>query len=127
MKSAVYIKPHQVEIRNLPQPSVEPGDLLLRVRACGVCGTDLRKIRHDLVKPPTVLGHEVAGEVEAMGENASGFSIGDRVAGVRGRDLRFATTAGPEERYPAIVGKRYVFGGGRYETQLELERTSVRV
>lgn len=55
------------------------------------------------------------------------FSIGDRVAGVHGRELRFTTTGGLEGRYPAIVGKRYRFRGGRYETMLELERTSVRV
>ena len=55
------------------------------------------------------------------------FAIGDRIAGVRGRELRFSTTAGLSGRFPAIIGKRYRFRNGRYDTVLELERTNVRV
>ena len=55
------------------------------------------------------------------------YAIGDRLAGVRGQGLSLATTIGPEARYPAIIGKRYRLTEQRYETELLLERTEVRV
>jgi len=70
----------------LPQPG--PGELGLKVRACGVCRTDLHVVEGDLDprKLPLVPGHEVVGTVEALGAGAAGFAVGDRVgiAWVRG-------------------------------------------
>jgi L-iditol 2-dehydrogenase len=62
-----------------PVPSPGPGELLLRLRACGLCGTDLFKIENGAAPPGTVLGHEVVGTVEASGEGLEGFQPGDRV------------------------------------------------
>jgi len=65
---------------NRPTPRLGPQDLLLRVRACGVCRTDLHLLDGDLpTSGPVVPGHEVVGVVEAMGGEARGWSIGQRV------------------------------------------------
>jgi propanol-preferring alcohol dehydrogenase len=65
----------------VPQPEPGPGELLLRVRACGVCRTDLHVADGDLpdAKLPLVLGHEIVGVVEAAGPGATRFAVGDRV------------------------------------------------
>jgi propanol-preferring alcohol dehydrogenase len=65
----------------LPLPQPAPDQVLLRVAACGVCRTDLHIVDGELTEPklPLVLGHEIVGRVEAIGEGAEGFAIGDRV------------------------------------------------
>jgi L-iditol 2-dehydrogenase len=69
-----------VALREIPTPQPGPGEVLLAVRAAGICGTDLH-IYHDEypTQPPVVLGHELAGEVAAVGEGVSAVSPGDRV------------------------------------------------
>jgi len=69
-----------VALRELPQPRPGPGQVLLAVRAAGICGTDLH-IYHDEfhTEPPVVLGHELAGEVVATGDGVTRISAGDRV------------------------------------------------
>ncbi len=67
----------RVETRPVPEPGA--GELLLRVRCCGLCGTDLFKIVNGTIAPGTVLGHELVGEVEAAGAGVDGFAAGDRV------------------------------------------------
>jgi propanol-preferring alcohol dehydrogenase len=64
-----------------PDPSPGPGQVLLRVRTCGVCRTDLHVVDGDLTAPklPLVPGHQIVGILEALGEGVSGFGIGDRV------------------------------------------------
>jgi L-iditol 2-dehydrogenase len=54
--------------------------MLVRVHTCGICGTDIKKIEHDLVPPPRVFGHEIAGTVARVGEGVVRFQRGDRVA-----------------------------------------------
>ena len=69
-----------VELRDIPAPEPGPGQVLIRVKAAGICGTDLH-IYHDEFKtvPPVVLGHEVAGEIAALGPGVSGLAEGMRV------------------------------------------------
>jgi L-iditol 2-dehydrogenase len=62
-----------------PRPVAGPGGLLLRVRGCGLCGSDIAKIVAPDTRGPAVLGHEVVGEVIEVGEGVSGFVVGDRV------------------------------------------------
>ncbi len=69
-----------VRIESRPRPAPGPGEMLLRLRAAGLCGTDLFKLRHASVAAGTVLGHEVVGAVAALGEGVAGFALGDRVA-----------------------------------------------
>ena len=65
----------------MPVPDVAPGEVLLRVRACGVCRTDLHVVDGDLPSPklPLVLGHEIVATVERAGAEVSGVRPGDRV------------------------------------------------
>jgi propanol-preferring alcohol dehydrogenase len=67
--------------RDLPEPRPDPGQVLVQVRACGVCRTDLHVVDGDLKDPalPLVLGHQIVGRVEALGEGVTRFSRGDRV------------------------------------------------
>src|SRR5262245_30646910 len=67
--------------QELQSPQPGDGELRVRVRACGVCRTDLHVVEGDLEprKLPLVPGHEVVGTVDALGPGARGFSIGDRV------------------------------------------------
>jgi L-iditol 2-dehydrogenase len=67
----------RLETRSLPPPGA--GELLLRLRGCGLCGTDLFKIEYGGAAPGTVLGHEVVGTVEAVGDGVEGFQPGDRL------------------------------------------------
>jgi len=64
---------------DLPRPSAGPGELLLRLRGCGLCGSDIAKLADAGARVPAVLGHEVVGDVVEVGEGAHGFADGDRV------------------------------------------------
>lgn len=68
-----------LELRDWPAPSAGPGELLLRVRGCGLCGSDIAKLAGGQATAPTVLGHEVVGEVLEAGAGVSRFAPGDRV------------------------------------------------
>ena len=80
MLAAVYRGIDDVRVEELSVPEIGPGEVMVRVRVCGVCGTDLKKIRHGLVPPPRVFGHEMAGEIVKVGEGVEGWAFGDRVA-----------------------------------------------
>jgi L-iditol 2-dehydrogenase len=64
----------------VPRPEPGPGELLVRVQACGVCGTDLLKLYTPTITKPVQLGHEVVGTVAAIGSGVHGWSIGQRLA-----------------------------------------------
>lgn len=79
MRAAVYRGPGQVRMETVPIPAIGPGELLLRVHTCGICGTDLKKIATGSHSAPRIFGHEIAGVVAATGEGVRGFRAGDRV------------------------------------------------
>ncbi|NKC11734.1 MAG: alcohol dehydrogenase catalytic domain-containing protein [Gammaproteobacteria bacterium] len=70
----------KVALETLPTPLPQAGQLLLKLRLVGLCGTDLFKLDTGADTPGLVLGHELVGEVAAMGEGVGGFDLGDRVA-----------------------------------------------
>lgn len=80
MEAAVYRGRDQVALERLPVPEIGPGEVLVRVAACGVCGTDIKKVRLGKLLPPRVFGHETAGTIAAVGEGVSDWAPGDRVA-----------------------------------------------
>ena len=81
MLAVVVEKPHQYGVVELPDPHAGPGEVVIRVGACGICGTDLHVIEGDF--PPTVypivIGHEFGGEVVEVGPGVDGVKVGDRV------------------------------------------------
>jgi len=81
MKAGVYYGPRDVRLEDVPVPKIGAKELLVRVHVCGVCGTDVKTVLrgHPLIKPPTVLGHEIAGEIVDMGKSVTGNRIGERV------------------------------------------------
>jgi len=79
MPAAVYVGDGRVEARSVPVPAIGPGELLVALRCCGLCGSDIYKIVHGTVRPPAVLGHEVVGTVVGVGAGAPGFVPGSRV------------------------------------------------
>jgi L-iditol 2-dehydrogenase len=78
VRVAVYHSNHDLRLEDWPRPVVGRGEALLRVRASGICGSDVMEW-YRLPKAPLVLGHEVAGDVEEVGEGVSGLEPGDRV------------------------------------------------
>jgi L-iditol 2-dehydrogenase len=79
MHAGVYRGKGQVRVEEVPVPEVAEGEVLIKVAACGICGTDIKKIFHAYVKPPQILGHEVAGTVVATGHGVTKWKLGDRV------------------------------------------------
>jgi L-iditol 2-dehydrogenase len=79
MHAAVYRGESLVEVEEIPTPAIGPGEMLVRVEACGICHTDLKKIEHNLLPPPRVFGHETAGIVAAVGSGVTKYRPGDRV------------------------------------------------
>jgi L-iditol 2-dehydrogenase len=81
MRVVRFHAPQDVRVEDVPEPTAGPGELLVRVRNCSVCGTDAKIWRsgHPDLRPPRVLGHEVAGEVVEVADGAGGWSVGDRV------------------------------------------------
>lgn len=69
-----------LELQEVPVPRLAPGEVLIRVHACGICGSDL-KIQDDQhpYTPPVVVGHEFAGEIVEIGAHVAGWQAGDRV------------------------------------------------
>jgi L-iditol 2-dehydrogenase len=79
MHAAVYRGASVVNVEEIPTPAIGSGEILIRVEACGICHTDLKKIEYNLLAPPRVYGHETAGVVAAVGAGVSRFQPGDRV------------------------------------------------
>lgn len=79
MRAAVYRGGGVVAIEEVETPRIGPGEILIRVEACGVCHTDLKKVEYNLLPPPRIYGHETAGVVARVGESVSSYAPGDRV------------------------------------------------
>ena len=79
MRAAVYSGNATVAVQSIPVPEIGAGEILIRVEACGICHTDLKKIEHDLLPGPRVYGHETAGVVAAVGLGVTKYQSGDRV------------------------------------------------
>ncbi|MFC7395487.1 NAD(P)-dependent alcohol dehydrogenase [Scopulibacillus cellulosilyticus] len=85
MKAAVMHSPRKINIETLPVPEINPDEVLIKVIAVGICGSDLHYYTHGkigkyVVEKPFILGHECAGDIAAVGSDVKEFKAGDRVA-----------------------------------------------
>ena len=79
MKTAFVKEPSTISVDETEKPAIRPGDILVQMHACGICGSDLEKVFGQYGKPSMRLGHEPAGIVIEVGSNVSEFKKGDRV------------------------------------------------
>jgi len=79
MQAAVYRGVNDVRLETIPVPTIGPGEMLVRVHSCGVCGTDLKKISTGSHSAPRIFGHETSGVVAAVGKDVTECRPGDRV------------------------------------------------
>jgi L-iditol 2-dehydrogenase len=79
MLAAIYYGQNDMRLETVPVPRIGPGELLVRIHTCGICGTDLKKISTGSHSAPRVFGHEMAGVVVARGAGVTSFAEGDRV------------------------------------------------
>jgi propanol-preferring alcohol dehydrogenase len=116
-----------LELAELPTPIASEGQLLLRVRACGVCRTDLHIVDGELDRPklPLILGHEVVATVEARGSQARTFQVGERVGvpwlGWTDQTCRYCVR-GQENLCDAALFTGYTLDGGYAEYLVAEER-----
>jgi len=107
MLAAVYHGPQDIRVESVPVPDIGPDEVLLRVLRANICGTDLRILHggHRMYPPGTVRipGHEVVGEVAAVGERVSGYRPGDR--------LFVAPNMGRGDSRETIIPVRFLGGG----------------
>jgi L-iditol 2-dehydrogenase len=79
MRAVVYRGINDMRVETVPVPSIGPGELLIKVATCGICGTDLKKIHMGSHSAPRIFGHEMAGTVVQVGEGVTKYSVGQRV------------------------------------------------
>ena len=81
MKAAVYSGIKKIRIEEVERPKCGPGEILIKVHFCAICGTDVRTYLHGhkKVKPPQIIGHEIAGEIAELGKGVNDYQLGNRV------------------------------------------------
>jgi L-iditol 2-dehydrogenase len=79
MRAIVYRGINDMRLETVPVPQICPGELLIKIATCGICGTDLKKIHMGSHSAPRIFGHEMAGVVAQVGAGVTNFAVGDRV------------------------------------------------
>ncbi len=79
MRAAIYRGVNQISVETVPVPEIGPGELLVKIATCGICGTDLKKIHTGSHSAPRIFGHEMAGTIVKVGQGVTQFTLGDRV------------------------------------------------
>jgi L-iditol 2-dehydrogenase len=79
VKAGVYTGAGMLEVRDWPDPEPGPGELVVRVRGCGLCGSDILKMTSPETRAPAVFGHEVVGEIAMVGPGVDRFAVGQRI------------------------------------------------
>ena len=113
MAAVLYGKEH-LQVEPVAVPTIDSGDILVRVKVALTCGTDVKVFRRGyharMIVPPAVFGHELAGDVVAVGEDVTKFSVGQRVVAANSApcDECFFCRRGPGEpvRGPAVQQRR---------------------
>ncbi len=101
MKAAVFEKDHLLIVEEVPYPVLGDDDIIMKVKYCAICGSDLHRYSHGMMNPGTIMGHEFSGVVVEKGSRAKGFEIGDRVARWGGKIVPGRDTYNYPPRYSA--------------------------
>ncbi|BAY27934.1 alcohol dehydrogenase [Calothrix sp. NIES-2100] len=80
MKAQVFRGVNQLSYEEIPVPTLEPDEVLVKVQVVGLCQSDIKKIRYPLYEPPRIFGHETAGTIASVGDNVKNWQVGQRVA-----------------------------------------------
>jgi len=79
MRAAVYRGVNDIRMETVPVPSIGPGELLVKIATCGICGTDLKKVHTGSHSAPRIFGHEMAGTIVKVGDGVTSYAVGERV------------------------------------------------
>src|SRR4030081_3817660 len=79
MEASVYVGDGVLEVHDVPVPDPGPGEVRIEISQCGICGTDLHFVLERIARPGTVLGHEWAGTIVALGRGVDAGAAGKRV------------------------------------------------
>ena len=103
MRVAMYYSNSDIRVQEMPKPRIGPGELLMKVKACGVCGGDVMEW-YRAGKAPLVLGHEAAGEIAEVGTGVKQYRVGDRIVARRShaRPPCGATVRQPNRQAPQL-------------------------
>ena len=120
MKAAVYHGPRDIRVEQVELPDIGEQDVLVRVKACGICGSDLHMYRlgmFEVLGRPIddqrrIMGHELSGEIVQVGEGVSGFRVGDRVTGVGQGGFAEYVPVPVTERSPHVLPETISFEDG---------------
>ncbi|MDH6104080.1 zinc-dependent dehydrogenase [Chrysosporum ovalisporum ANA283AFssAo] len=80
MKAQVFRGVNQLSYEDIPVPTLEPDEVLVKVGVVGLCQSDIKKIRYPLYEPPRIFGHETAGTIASVGSQVKSWQVGQRVA-----------------------------------------------
>jgi (R,R)-butanediol dehydrogenase / meso-butanediol dehydrogenase / diacetyl reductase len=80
MRAAAFKKANEVGIIDAPEPKAGPGEVVVKVHNCGICGSDLHAVQFGTLRPDSIMGHEFCGEIREVGPGVHGFHPGERVA-----------------------------------------------
>ena len=117
MKAAVYKGKQRLEIEDIPTPEPEPGQVLVRVKYCAICGTDVHAFLYDIAPPGTVMGHEYCGTVVQAGSDVTRWKEGDRIVGGGGTPPQGQLTGVRTD--PRFNYRTMGFAGGRQRAYAE--------
>ena len=81
MKAALYKGGGIFIVEDIPTPEISPKQVLVKVKYCAICGTDVHTVLYDVLEPDSVMGHEYCGTIAEIGTNVTKWKIGDRVVG----------------------------------------------
>ena len=120
MKAAVYHGPRDIRVEQVERPAIGDYEVLVRVRACGICGSDLHMYRLGMFEvlgrrideDRRIMGHELSGEIVEVGETVSGFRVGDRITGLGHGGFAEYVAVPVTKRSPHILPESVSFEDG---------------
>ena len=120
MKAAVYHGPRDIRVEQVERPVTGDDEVLVRVRACGICGSDLHMYRlgmfevlgRPIDEDRRIMGHELSGEIVEVGEKVSGFRVGDRITGLGHGGFAEYVAVPVTKRSPHILPEPISFDDG---------------